>query len=96
MIRAVFRVQCDGPCRGWLSWTKDYVPGTPVLPHHEVVAPTAERAFNWPGERAARTAALAAGWSHPAAHGPWHCPECKDNPLGIVLPPDPVCFWGER
>lgn len=90
-IRAVFRVQCDGPCKGWLSWTEDYVPGTDMLPCHHVVAPTAERALNWPGERAARTAALDNGWvfSHDRSRPqPYkiYCPTCKVNPLGIVLP----------
>lgn len=90
MIRSVFRVQCDGPCRGWLSWSEDYVPGTDILPRHEVVAPTAERAFNWPGERAARMAARAAGWECPVQlEDPrkWFCPTCKLNPKGIVVPP---------
>lgn len=90
-IRAVFRVQCD-MCKGWLSWSEDYVPGTPVLPEHSEVLPTAERAWLWPGERAARTAALAAGWvrSYSGAkdrNNPrWLCPKDKLNPLGIVLP----------
>jgi len=81
-IRAVFRVQCDGPCKGWLlSYTA--VPGT---------EPAAAR---FPGERAARTAALGAGWQRSPldpARVKWLCPDCKSNPLGIVLPPDPVCI----
>lgn len=78
-IRTVFRVQCDGPCKGWLSWSDDYVPGTPVLPRYEVVAPTAERAFNWPGEGAARRAAVGAGWSYTMVDGLKKivCPECR-------------------
>lgn len=91
-IRAVFRVQC-GKCRGWLSRTPDYVPGTDVQPHHNETLATAERAWLWPGEGAARRAALAAGWrpdhTQPPGSGVLLCPACSTNPLGIVLPPDP-------
>ena len=55
---------------------------------HEVVRPTAEKAFNWPGERAARIAAAQAGWevrSKPRML----CPGCRNNPLATVLPPWP-------
>lgn len=98
-IRAVFRVQC-GKCRGWLSLTPSYRPGTDVRPEHQTVMPTAERACNWPGERAARTGALAAGWAPDYTLAPGSgvllCPDCKTNPLGIDLPeqtrwPEPVC-----
>lgn len=100
-IRAVFRVQCDGPCKGWLSWTEDYVPGTDMLPRHHMVAPTAERALNWPGERAARMAALDNGWAADLITGrmglqSWFCPTCRDNPLGIVLPVGPCQECGHR
>lgn len=84
-IRAVYRVQC-GKCDGWLSRSPDYVVGTDVLPRHQVVAPTAEHAFNWPGEGAARRAARAAGWGQGASPGVLLCPDCSANPLGIVLP----------
>lgn len=92
-IKAVFRVQCDGPCKGWLSRTEDYVLGTEVLPEHNEVLPTAERAWMWPGERAARIAAVSAGWrfSHDRSIPPpykIYCPNCKENPLGVQLPPD--------
>lgn len=89
-IRAVFRVQCDGPGREWLSLTPDYRPGTDILPRHVVAAPTAERACNFPGERAARGGALAAGWRYGFLHTTrtsWLCPGCQANPLGIKLPP---------
>lgn len=89
MIRAVYRVQCDG-CKGWLSRSDDYVVGTVVEARHEVVRPTAEKAFNWPGERAARIAAAQAGWvKHPHQLHRWLCPDCKTNPLGVTLPPWP-------
>lgn len=92
-IRQVFRVQCDGPGKEWLSFTEDYVPGTDIEPRHEVAAPTAERAFNFPGERSARRAALAAGWKYTGV-SPWNpegqhatarggtllCPACQDLP----------------
>lgn len=89
-IRAVYRVQC-GKCNGWLSRSPDYVVGTDVLPRHQVVAPTAEHAFNWPGERSAYRAALDAGWTryHTRLGDLLLCPSCSANPLGIVLPPDP-------
>lgn len=86
-IRAVFRVQCDGPCKGWLSFTEDYVPGTDIAHTDMVTAPTAERACNWPGERAARTAAQAAGWDViRTAPMTLRCPDCTQNPLDIRLP----------
>lgn len=91
-IRAVFRVQCDGPCKGWLSFTEDYVPGMDVEPRHQVTEPTAVRACNWPGERAARIAARNAGWTVLlTVPMKLRCPECTENPLGISLPtlPDP-------
>lgn len=98
-IRSVFRVQCDGPCRGWLS-----VPEDNPLTDDLVVTRTSVRAVKWPGERAARRAALSAGWVYTgvsphnpegrhatAGGGTLLCPTCKVNPLGVVLPPDPVC-----
>jgi hypothetical protein len=91
MIRAVFRVQCDGPCRGWLSWREGYVPGTDMRPEDHVVEPTAVRALNWPGERAARLAAQRLGWQWNRG-GPQLCPECAANPLGIVIPPAAPCL----
>lgn len=103
-IRAVFRVQCDGPCRGWLSTPECYRMGTDIRPEAFVVAPTAERAGNWPGERAARRAALGAGWTYTgvsawnpegqhatARGGTLLCPKCKTNPLGISLPSNGRC-----
>lgn len=89
-IKAVFRVQCDGPGREWLSLTPDYRPGTDILPHHVVAEPTAERACNFPGERAARRGALDAGWRYGflyTSRTSWLCPGCQANPRGIKLPP---------
>lgn len=99
-IRAVFRVQC-GKCNGWLSRSPDYVVGTDVLPRHQVTAPTAEHAFNWPGERSAYRAALDAGWTtdhtQPRGSGVLLCPACSGNPLGIVLPEQcPACHHIHR
>jgi hypothetical protein len=90
-IRAVFRVQCDGPCHGWLSRREGYVPGTDMRPEDHVVEPTAVRALNWPGERAARLAAQRLGWQWNRG-GPQLCPECAANPLGIVIPPAAPCL----
>jgi hypothetical protein len=93
-IRTVFRVQCDGPCKGWLS-VPPHLIGRDILHTALTVEPTAVHAGNWPGERAARTAAVGAGWQRSfldPAHAKWLCPGCRDNPLGIVLPPDPVCI----
>jgi hypothetical protein len=77
-IRAVFRVQCDGPCKGWLlSYT--------ALPGSEPAAAT------FPGERAARVAAVNAGWSLKDLGLHLYCPDCTVNPLGVVLPDSPIC-----
>lgn len=78
-IKAVFRVQCDGPCRGWLSWREGYVPGTDIKPSDQIVAPTAERACNWPDDHAARVAARNLGWTTGMRDGvrevQWQCPD---------------------
>ena len=89
-IRAVFRVQCDGPCRGWLSVPPELI-GKDTPATALTVEPTAVHAGNWPGERAARIAALGAGWTRDrndfSEPRRWLCPSCSVNPLGIVLPP---------
>ena len=75
----MFRVQCDGPCGGWLSQTGDVI----RLKH-----PSRDVGM-WPGERAARVAAVGAGWSVRITAPPTLlCPDCALNPLGIKLPPD--------
>lgn len=84
-IKAVFRVQCDGPCKGWLSLPESYVPGTDFQHVDLVTAPTAERAGDWPGERAARNAALQAGWRTIFRAGDTkgsviRCPKCYADP----------------
>lgn len=87
MIKPVYRVQCDGPCKGWLSLSEDYPPGMDILPAHEVVRPTAERACNWPGEKEATRAAVGAGWRHPVDSKDftdWLCPGCQS--AGPVRP----------
>lgn len=82
MIRAVFRVQCDGPCKGWLS-VPPHLIGRDFLPEALTIEPTAVHAGNWPGERAARIAAQSAGWVQMEHHvnGKWRCPTCAANPL---------------
>ncbi|HEX5705639.1 MAG TPA: hypothetical protein VFX97_20740 [Pyrinomonadaceae bacterium] len=84
-IKAVFRVQCDGPCKGWLS-----LPSKHHMGHEDlIVRPTTVTAGLWPGERAARTAALNNGWEvtglsrNPVS---WLCPTCRLNPLDIRIP----------
>lgn len=101
-IKAVFRVQCDGPCKGWLS-----LPDT-LLYGDLVTLPSAERAGNWPGERAARRAALGNGWEY-TGKSPWNpegqhatahggtllCPTCKLTPpvrLDIRIPKAAPCL----
>jgi len=86
-VNAVFRVQCDGPCRGWLSPPDGYhyTLGTETRYAELVVRPEAERACTWTGERSARRAAQGSGWD--VQPGRWLCPACKLNPLGIRLPP---------
>lgn len=80
-IRAVFRVQCDGPGKEWLSWPKDYVLGTDLPDEILVAEPTAIRACNWPSDHAARAAALGAGWFTRLTPGvsdvQWWCPGCR-------------------
>ena len=89
-IRAVFRVQCDGPCKGWLSVSPEFA-GREILPGMMTVEPTAVHAANWPGERAARRAALNEGWSYRPKDGQFSgqlwCRSCRINPLRIQLPP---------
>lgn len=92
-VRAVFRVQCDGPCKGWLSLPDTYTLGAPVTNEELVLCPTAARAAMWSGERKARRAAQCNGWS--VRPGMWLCPECRLNPLGIRLPPPGLPDYGE-
>lgn len=96
-VKAVFRVQCDGPCRGWLSLPDTRVyRGVNDFRHAELtVEPTAVNAGLWPGEYAARTAARNNGWdvSGSGATSPATllCPTCKSNPLGIRIPKAAPC-----
>lgn len=80
MIMPVYRVQCDGPGREWLSLPEDHKPGTDLTPDVLVAAPTAERAGNWPDEQAAKRATIGAGWRHPVDSRDfkdWLCPGCQ-------------------
>lgn len=70
-IIPVYRVQCSGPCRRWLSLPDDHEPGEDVPLAALIPQPTAARAGMWPDETAARYAAFAAGWSSGT------CPDCK-------------------
>lgn len=87
-IKAVFRVQCDGMCKGWLSLPDAHRLGTDIRHVELVVRPTAANAGLWPGERTARRAALGNGWEVSGRCARWtmRCPECRLNPLGIRLP----------
>ncbi|MDX3575964.1 hypothetical protein [Streptomyces sp. FL07-04A] len=76
MIKPVYRVQCDGPGKEWLSLPDDYVPGTDLMTGVLVAAITAERAGNWPAERDAQRAAVGAGWRPTQTTGQWLCPAC--------------------
>lgn len=76
-VKAVFRVQCDGPCKGWLSLREGYVPGTDILPGDQIVTPTAELACNWPDTRSAMSAALAHGFRRVPARLGLVCPACR-------------------
>lgn len=94
-IKAVFRVQCDGPCKGWLSLPDNYRMGTDIRHGDLIVRPTAVTAGLWPGERAARTAALNNGWKVTGlSRNPisWLCPTCRRNPLGIRIPKAAPCL----
>ena len=107
-IKAVFRVRCDGPCKGWLSLPDNYRMGIDILHVDLVVRPTAANAGLWPGERSARTAALGNGWEY-AGKSPWNpegqhatarggtllCPTCKLTPpvrLDIRIPRAAPCL----
>lgn len=97
-IKAVFRVQCDGPCKGWLSLPDDYryTVGTTTRYEDLVTRPRPQRAGTWPGERAARRAATGNGWvqGHVGVkdgYG-WLCPACALNPLGIRIPRAAPCL----
>jgi hypothetical protein len=74
-INVVYRVQCSGPCRRWLSIPDGYGPGEDIPLAALEAQPTAARAGMWPDEHAARRAAFAAGWSSGT------CPDCRaDQP----------------
>ncbi|MEU9323236.1 hypothetical protein AB0D91_05390 [Streptomyces canus] len=82
MIKPVFRVQCDGPGREWLALPDGHTPGTDIVHADLIAAPTAERAGNWPDERAAKLAAIGAGWRHPhnsKDFKDWRCPNCRNT-----------------
>jgi hypothetical protein len=79
MIVAMHYVQCDGPGKEFLSAREDHVPGTELLPDVLVAAPSAERAFPWPSERAAQRGAVAAGWRPSTDFEEWVCPSCLDK-----------------
>lgn len=82
MIKPVYRVQCDGPGKEWLSLPGSYVPGTDLPSDTLIAAPTAERAGNWPDEKSAKRAAIGAGWRHPvdsADFKDWLCPACQST-----------------
>lgn len=83
-ITPVYRVQCSGPCRRWLSPPDGYEPGTDLPLAALVGKPTAEHAGLWPDETAARRAALAAGWSGGT------CPDCarRDGECPVDRDPD--------
>ena len=70
-INVVYRVQCSGPCRRWLSIPDGYEPGEDLPLAALEPRPTAARAGMWPDETAARRAAFAAGWSGGT------CPDCR-------------------
>lgn len=82
-VKAVFRVQCDGPCKGWLSLPSKHQTGTDIRHEDLLVRPTAVTAALWPGERSARTAALNNGWEADrddfTSAREWRCPECRDS-----------------
>ena len=70
-ITPVYRVQCSGPCRRWLSLPDDYEPGEAIPFDALTLQPTAARAGMWPSLAAARRAARWAGWHDD------RCPECS-------------------
>jgi hypothetical protein len=71
-LQARYRVRCDGPCGWWLGPSR-------------ITVPDPADAATFPGERAARAAAIRADWTRDDRG--WFCPDCTRNPLGIVLPP---------
>lgn len=90
MIKPVYRVQCDGPGREWLALPDDHTPGIDITPDALIAAPTAERAANWPDERAAKAAAIGAGWRHPVdspGFKTWLCPACQGGPANGAQQP---------
>ncbi|MFR9796164.1 hypothetical protein ACL02U_09710 [Streptomyces sp. MS06] len=70
-INVVYRMQCSGPCRRWLSIPDGYAPGEDIPLAALEPQPTAARAGMWPDETAVRRAAFAAGWSSGT------CPDCR-------------------
>ena len=97
-IKPVYRVQCSGPCKGWLSPPDDHPIGADIYHDQLVVKPTAEHAGLWPTWDAAYRAAGGAGWVD-GVDGRYarctcgalgrhdHDPECRKNNPRV----DPMC-----
>lgn len=87
-IKAVFRVRCDGPCKGWLTETGEVAAA--------YGSATVRVAGLWPGERTARRAALGNGWEVRITAPPTLlCPTCKLSPpvrLDIRIPKAAPCL----
>lgn len=83
-IELVYRVQCSGPCRRWLSIPDSYEPGEDIPLAALEPKPTAARAGMWPDETAARRAAFAAGWSSGT------CPDCRNQADAAPREPHPT------
>jgi hypothetical protein len=80
MIKPVYRVQCDGPGREWLALSDDPEPGTNLMTGVLIATPIAQRAGVWASEKAAKVAAVGAGWRHPVDSSDfkdWLCPTCQ-------------------
>lgn len=81
-IRSAYRVQCSGPCHGWLSIPDGYQPGEDVPLAALAPKPTAERAGLWQSKNDARYAAHRAGWSGDL------CPDCTlARSVNHAIPP---------
>lgn len=80
MIDPVYRIQCDGPCEGWLRRLDGLSPATDTLSGTMTITAVEDHAAVFVDQRKAQMAAVAQGWRPVQGHGlegDWLCPTCQ-------------------